>query len=115
MDERIGFGRYQSCMNRGSVGRVSLFWLWWYGWCCCCLPTPLLVGESDHPTFGPPASLSLHLASSFITPAGSVHKSRGDIVVCMWLQLKRWCVGVAEGHSGDVFDLPSTLCKYDLR
>ena len=33
------------------------------------------------------------LASSSITPAGSVHKSRGDSVV----QLKRWCVGVAEG------------------
>ena len=24
------------------------------------------------------------------------------------------CVGVAEGHSGDVCDLESTLCKYDL-
>ena len=27
MDERIGFGLYQSCENRGSVGRVSVFWL----------------------------------------------------------------------------------------
>ena len=27
MDERIGFGLYQSCGNRGSVGRVSMFWL----------------------------------------------------------------------------------------
>ena len=26
MDERIGFGLYQSCENRGSVGRVSVFW-----------------------------------------------------------------------------------------
>ena len=25
------------------------------------------------------------------------------------------CVGVAEGHSGDVCYLVSTLCKYDLR
>ena len=25
MDERIGFGLYQSCGNRGSVGRVSVF------------------------------------------------------------------------------------------
>ena len=27
MDERIGFGLYQSCGDRGSVGRVSVFWL----------------------------------------------------------------------------------------
>ena len=29
VDERIGFGLYQSCGNRGSVGRVSVFWLRW--------------------------------------------------------------------------------------
>ena len=50
---------------------------------------PCLCGESDHPAFGPPTSISLHLASSSITPAGSVYKSRGDSVVCMWVQLKR--------------------------
>ena len=33
MDERIGFGLYQSCVNKGSVGRVSVFWLRWCGWC----------------------------------------------------------------------------------
>ena len=33
MDERIGSGLYQSCGNRWSVGRVSVIWLWWYGWC----------------------------------------------------------------------------------
>ena len=36
MDERmsrIGFGLYQSCGNRGSVGRVSVFWFRWCGWC----------------------------------------------------------------------------------
>ena len=49
-------------------------------------------GVSDHPDFGPTASISLHLASNSNTPAGSVHKSRGDSVVCMWVQLKRWCV-----------------------
>ena len=27
MDERIGFGFYQSCGNRGSVGRVSVFFV----------------------------------------------------------------------------------------
>ena len=26
-----GFGLYQSCGNRGSVGRVSVFWLRWWG------------------------------------------------------------------------------------
>ena len=33
MDKRIGFGLYQSCENRGSVGRVSVLWLRWCGWC----------------------------------------------------------------------------------
>ena len=32
MDERIGFGLYQSCENKGSVGRVSVSWLRWCGW-----------------------------------------------------------------------------------
>ena len=27
MDKRIGFGLYQSCRDRGSVGHVSVFWL----------------------------------------------------------------------------------------
>ena len=57
-----------------------------------CLPTPLnlvYVGKSDNPAFGPPARLSLHLVSSSITPAEYVHKSRGDNVVYMWVQLKR--------------------------
>ena len=34
-DERIGFGLYQSCQNRGSVGRVSVFGLRWYMWGMC--------------------------------------------------------------------------------
>ena len=55
-------------------------------------------------------------ASSFVTPAGSVHKSRGDNVVHMWVQLKTLCVWVLQsGHSGDGCDLSSTLCMYDLR
>ena len=32
MDERIGFGLYQSFGNRGSVGRVSVFWLLFYSY-----------------------------------------------------------------------------------
>ena len=35
-------------------------------------------GESDVPFCGPPASFSVHLASSAGTPACSVHKSRLD-------------------------------------
>ena len=31
MDEIIGFGIYQSCRNKGSVGHVSVFCL---RWCC---------------------------------------------------------------------------------
>ena len=50
--------------------------------CCCCLPTPSI---SYIPACGPPASFSVHLASSGVTPAGSVHKSRGDNVVRMWV------------------------------
>ena len=50
---------------------------------------PSYWGESDVPACGPPASFSVHLASSAVTPAGSVHKTRGDIVVRMWVQLKR--------------------------
>ena len=32
VDERIGFGLYQSCGDRGSVGHVSVFWLRWCRW-----------------------------------------------------------------------------------
>ena len=35
-------------------------------------------GESDLYVCGPTATFSIHLASSAVTPAGSVHKSRGD-------------------------------------
>ena len=69
-------------------------------------------------TCGPPANFSVHLASSAVTPAGSVHKSRGDNVVRMWVQLKRCvsCVWMLQrGHSGDGYVLASILCKYDLR
>ena len=77
------------------------------------------MGEVKSSNVGPPGSISLHLASNSITPAGSVHKSRGDSMVRMWVQLKRWCVScvwvLQRGHSGDGCDLASTLCKYDLR
>ena len=50
---------------------------------------PFQCGESDLPACGPPAIFSVHLASSAFTPAGFIHKSRGDNVVRMWVQLKR--------------------------
>ena len=31
MYERVRFGLYQSCENRGSIGHVSVFWLRWVG------------------------------------------------------------------------------------
>ena len=43
---------------------------------------PCKWGDSDLPTSGLPAS-------SAVTPAGFVHKSRGHNVVCMGVQLKR--------------------------
>ena len=33
VDEKIGFGLYESYGNRRSVGRVSVFGLLWCGWC----------------------------------------------------------------------------------
>ena len=60
-------------------------------------------GESDLPACGPPASFSDHLYSSSVTPAGFVHKSRGDNMVRQWVQLKR-------GQSSDGCDLVDGLC-----
>ena len=79
----------------------------------CCGGSPIIPLLVHQPAY---------LASSFITPVGSVHKSRGDSVVRiwgLWVQLKRWCVSCAfvlqgSWHSGDGCDLASTLCNYDL-
>ena len=70
----------------------------------------LVVHQPDSPSIWP---------SVQSLPTGSVHKSRGDIVVRMSVQLMRWCVSrvwvLQNGHSGSRCDLASTLCKYDLR
>ena len=58
-------------------------------------------GESDLPACGPPATLSVHLASSALTPAGSVHKCRSDNVVRMWMQLM-CVVCVSECYRGEI-------------
>ena len=59
-----------------------------------CLPWLLFMwgGGGVRPSRFWSTSLTLHLVNSSITPTGSVHKSRGDSVVRMWVQLKRWCV-----------------------
>ena len=44
VDKTIGFGLYQSCGNRGSVGYVSVFGLRWCGVCVC----GESVGGLDH-------------------------------------------------------------------
>ena len=45
---------------------------------------------------------------------GSAHKSRGENVVGMCVQLMKRYV-LQRGHSGDGCDLASTVCKYNLR
>ena len=93
---------------------------------CCCvvvypLPWPSLVGgvRCSRLVVHQPASPSICLSSSAVTPAGFVHKSRGDNVVRMWEQLKRWCAScvsvLQRGHSGDGCDFTSILRKFDLR
>ena len=54
-------------------------------------------GESDVPACGLPASFSVHLASSAVTPAGSVHKSRGAYVGAVEEMMCVVCVDVTEG------------------
>ena len=56
---------------------------------CCCLPTPMTLASGGSPMFPLVVHQPAYLASSAVTPAGSVHKSRGDNVVRMWVQLKR--------------------------
>ena len=52
-------------------------------------------GESDLPTCGPPDSYSVHLASSAVTPAGSVHKFMSAYAVEEMMSVMR--VGYIEG------------------
>ena len=54
-------------------------------------------GESDVPTCGPSVSFSVHLASSAVTPVGSVHKSRGDNVGAVEEMMCVVCVDVRGG------------------
>ena len=60
---------------------------------CCmfvsCVHPVAVLNSAFCMTCGPSASLSHHLASSFVTPAGYVHKSMDDNVVPMWVQVNR--------------------------
>ena len=55
----------------------------------CCLPTPMTLASGGSPMFPLVVHQPAYLVSSAVTPAGSVHKSRGDNVVRMWVHLKR--------------------------
>ena len=54
-------------------------------------------GGSDLPACGPPTSFSVHLSSSAVNLAGSVHNSRGDNVGAVEEMMCVMCVSVAEG------------------
>ena len=88
---------------------------------CCCLPTPMTLAS------GGVRCSRFWSTSQRIYPSGhQLHHSSG---VCPQIQMRQcgayvgaveeivcvMCVGVAEGHSGAVCYLVSTLCKYDLR
>ena len=53
--------------------------------------------ESDLPDCGPPASFSVHLASSAVIPAGYVYKSRGAYVGAVEEIMCVVCVDLIEG------------------
>ena len=61
------------------------------------------MGESDLPASVLPTSFSVHLARSAVTPAGSVHKSKGVYVDAVEEMMCAVCVGVTagDGDSGD--------------
>ena len=56
---------------------------------CCYLPTPMTFASGGSPMFPLVVHQPASPSNSAVTPAGSVHKSRGDNVVRMWVQLKR--------------------------
>ena len=51
--------------------------------------TPMTLASGGSPMFPRVVHQPASLASSAVSLVGSVHKSRGDNVVCMWVQLKR--------------------------
>ena len=57
----------------------------------------LASGGGDLHACGPPASFSVHLASSTVSPEGSVYKSRGAYVGTVEDMMCVVCVSVTEG------------------
>ena len=88
---------------------------------CCCPATPLnfASGGSNLPRSMSTSQLLHPYGQQFHHSAGFVHKSRGDNVLPMRVQLKRWRVScgwvLQRGLNGAGYDLASTLCKYDFR
>ena len=86
---------------------------------CCCLPTPMTLASWGVrcSRFWSTSHLIWPLPPSFQWE--SIHKSRGDSVLRMWVQLKRLCVSCVWVLQRDIVVLDviwlSTLCKYDLR
>ena len=80
---------------------------------CCCLPTPttLASGGIRCSRFWSTSQLIYPLAISSIIPAGSVHKSRGDSVVRMWVKLKRLCVSCVWVLQRDIVVLDVIWCR----
>ena len=81
---------------------------------CCSLPTPMTLASGG---VSPIFPLVVHQPAFPVTLAGFVHKSRGDNVVRMWLQLRDDVGRVCECYRGgtvviDVIWAPA-LCKYD--
>ena len=64
---------------------------------CCCLHTPMTLGSGGSPMFPLVVHQPASLASSAVTPAGSVHKSRGDNVGAVEEMMCVVCVDVTEG------------------
>ena len=98
----------------------GLVWIWAEQHDCRLRGSDVVLLSTHSRGGSPMFPLVVHQpASPSIWPAGSAHKSRGDNVVRIWVQLKRLCVScvwmLQRGHNGDVCVLASTLCKYDLR
>ena len=68
---------------------------------------PLLVHQPTYLSIWPSASSFQRGLST--NPQCGAYVGAVEEIVCVM------CVGVAEGHSGAVCYLVSTLCKYDLR
>ena len=85
---RVSMGTWL-CREWAAFDSCFLFSTLAHTCCCCCLPTPMALASGGSPMFPLVVHQPASLASSAVTSAGSVQKSRGDHVVRMWVQLKR--------------------------